>query len=317
MQAKTRRWLLLLLALLIASLSFMAVLLRQYPRLWMSRGEQAAVCVGYLKEIDDAKVQGIMAGLIDPVRDFPIDRYDLWTWGHDGQPPPVCPSGGTYLANPFEENPVCTVHGDLLGPLELHRPLPLVTRLLAAGAICDSAYGGQDACSTLHLRGPDLADLSALRGQPVRHLQLPYGQAVVNEEILRGLSSLATINGQSVSAFWAMLDKHTGRVAIAPDLPKVDGSTSAEPLLRLLIARKVGVACGWTGLCEKQEDGEQRFSVLPAINENDLRSDDVTCSPKAQAVQDGTRTMGTHEAYLNLITHQAVRWCGTHIHHNP
>jgi phosphate transport system substrate-binding protein len=81
------------------------------------------------------------------------------------------------------------------------------------------------------------------------------------------------------------------RAAIARDYPRVDGSTSALPLQRVIACQILGIPCGWM----KDLFGES-WTISP-----DLLRADASDLERMDAVVHN----GTHGAYVNLIDGQA------------
>jgi phosphate transport system substrate-binding protein len=86
-------------------------------------------------------------------------------------------------------------------------------------------------------------------------------------------------------------DVESLRAAIAQDYPRVDGSTSAFPLQRVIACRVLGIPCDWM---------KDFFGESWTISPDPLRSD---ASDLEQ--MDAVVHSGTHGSYVNLIEGQA------------
>jgi phosphate transport system substrate-binding protein len=91
----------------------------------------------------------------------------------------------------------------------------------------------------------------------------------------------------------ASLDAAELRTAAAADYPRVDGSTSAEPLQMIVACTILGRPCEWTEAL--LWDSTRRYGPNPLL---ELPAD-------VAPVLEGIRHSGTHSAYVNLIDGQA------------
>ncbi len=83
---------------------------------------------------------------------------------------------------------------------------------------------------------------------------------------------------------------------VASNYPKVDGSTSAEPLQVLLACKVLGSSCFWTHV--ESDDSHRLVAATNAKAAGYLSGND----PLSRFINSATKHQGTHKAYVNLIT---------------
>jgi phosphate transport system substrate-binding protein len=110
--------------------------------------------------------------------------------------------------------------------------------------------------------------------------------ALLAAALASGCGGSSTTSSATVSP---TMDVDALRGAIAKDFPKMDGSTTARPLLRLIGCDLYGVPCVWSA--PASAGVERAFVPDPAAS---IPAED------AQAVLD-INTNGTHGAYVNLV----------------
>jgi hypothetical protein len=106
-----RRWPTVLTALVL-TLAAVVILIPRFFRAKIPRYRNT--CMHNLCVIDGAKEQLVLQR--SAKRGDTVKTNDIWAYFSDQSEILKCPNGGSYSIGRIGENPICSLHGDLLGP---------------------------------------------------------------------------------------------------------------------------------------------------------------------------------------------------------